>query len=344
MQIFVTGFCKIITLEVQPTDLVLDVMGKVEEKLRIPAHLCPGFRLKRLYCLSFKQERFDEDKSLNFYNVTEDSTLALVFGCSTCPSNQTKKDVIQKADASNDVSDNQADASQEFQNELIKSRTVEMEIEVEIKTKTFKKLEEQKVKLDKKITKLENEQSINTTEYEDRKGRSQQKIKIIEQDIEEAKMTLQKCQKDLANKENRRDIETRGQLLDGQQTGSKNNRIKQEIGNLKRKKIDIEKEQSDLPKKQKVNVNEGLVQHISNMIEDKKKDLECPVCFETAETPIYQCTQCHLVCKDCIPSLKICPECCLEYPKSPFRNRYAEKMGEEIKKLSEERKELLDGV
>ena len=76
---------------------------------------------------------------------------------------------------------------------------------------------------------------------------------------------------------------------------------------LKRKRVHIENEKNDLFKKK--NVNEGLVDFISNTIEEKTKDVSCPVCFETAETPIYMCSMAHLICKNCLPKLKICPEC-----------------------------------
>ena len=132
------------------------------------------------------------------------------------------------------------------------------------------------------------------------------------EEIEKAKIAL-------ANKEKMRDYATRRQLLDSQQTEYENNEIKHELESLTRKKISIEKEQDDLPKMQRV--NEDLMKHITNMIDAKMKDLECPVCFYTAEGFIYQCTGGHLICKECLPSLKLCPECRTEYPKSPFRNR-----------------------
>jgi len=207
--------------------------------------------------------------------------------------------------------------------------------EDEVETQNFQKLEEQKVVLDKQIRSFEMSRNMNTIEYEDRKRRAQQENKIMDQDIEKAKY-------DLANKEIMRSNAASSQLLDSQQTDSRNNEIEEKIGSLKRKKIQIEKEIGDFPKKQKVNA--GLVEYISNTIEEKNKDLECPVCFETAEAPIYQCTEGHLICKKCLPSLKICPECRAKYPKNPFRNRMAEKIVEEIKKLSMERKALLDRI
>jgi len=86
-----------------------------------------------------------------------------------------------------------------------------------------------------------------------------------------------------------------------------------------------------------------LVTHIAEMIVVGRKDLECPVCFSTAEGLIYQCTRGHLICQECLPSLKLCPECRTEYPNSPLRHRIAEKKAEEIKMLYSEWN-TLDGI
>ena len=38
--------------------------------------------------------------------------------------------------------------------------------------------------------------------------------------------------------------------------------------------------------------------------------LKCPVCIKTiSSTPIFQCHNGHIVCKDCHPKLKTCPIC-----------------------------------
>ena len=38
--------------------------------------------------------------------------------------------------------------------------------------------------------------------------------------------------------------------------------------------------------------------------------LECPVCMETIKSmPVYQCTNGHVMCKDCIEKLNNCPIC-----------------------------------
>ena len=38
--------------------------------------------------------------------------------------------------------------------------------------------------------------------------------------------------------------------------------------------------------------------------------LECPVCMDTIKSvPVYQCTNGHVICKDCIEKLNNCPIC-----------------------------------
>jgi len=307
------------------------------ERLKVEVYRGRGWRNSRGSFLSEITGRIITSESEKIYQAEPELVME--------KQNQMIQNVSSVQNNEDDVSsiqNNEDDACQIFQDELLQSMTVEMNQEIEVKTKTFKKLGEQKVELDKQITELEKEQDSNIVEYEKRKEHDQQEEKSMDQEIQKAKFTLKKCQNDLANKERLKEKGTKRQVLDTQQTISKNNKIRQELTTLKRKRLAIVKEQSDLPKKQKV--NEGLLTFISNTIEEKEKDLRCPVCFETAETPIYQCTGGHLICKLCLPSLKICPECRTKYPKTPFRNRFAEKVDEEIEKLSEERKEMLDGI
>ena len=48
-------------------------------------------------------------------------------------------------------------------------------------------------------------------------------------------------------------------------------------------------------------------------IKEKEADLECPVCLETAEAPIFTCQEMHLICANCRPKLSDCPECRVPY-------------------------------
>ena len=73
-------------------------------------------------------------------------------------------------------------------------------------------------------------------------------------------------------------------------------------------------------------------------IKDKEADLECPVCLEIADSPIYSCQESHVICSTCMPKLSSCPECRQSFKGKglPRRHRYAEKSAVELKKLKEE--------
>ena len=44
--------------------------------------------------------------------------------------------------------------------------------------------------------------------------------------------------------------------------------------------------------------------------EEVQDELQCPVCFKVPKTtPVYQCKEGHIHCKDCHPKLKNCPVC-----------------------------------
>ena len=48
----------------------------------------------------------------------------------------------------------------------------------------------------------------------------------------------------------------------------------------------------------------------SDIEEYLRELLECPVCMETIKSvPVYQCTNGHVICKDCIEKLNNCPIC-----------------------------------
>ena len=83
-------------------------------------------------------------------------------------------------------------------------------------------------------------------------------------------------------------------------------------------------------------VDEKLIDFMAKSIEKKEAELECPVCFDIAEVPIFMCQQQHLICASCQPKLTACPECREPYQKPPRRHRYAERDVEELKKMKDE--------
>ena len=86
--------------------------------------------------------------------------------------------------------------------------------------------------------------------------------------------------------------------------------------------------------------NQRLISFLTKSIKEKEADLECPVCMETANVPIFMCQEMHLICSSCRPKVKECPECRMPYQGAPRRHRYAEKTAEELNKLKEELAEL----
>jgi len=59
--------------------------------------------------------------------------------------------------------------------------------------------------------------------------------------------------------------------------------------------------------------------------------LECPICLELPDKPVYQCKNGHLICRACYPKVKICPVCRENLDSNkPLRNLVAEKFLENM--------------
>ena len=94
------------------------------------------------------------------------------------------------------------------------------------------------------------------------------------------------------------------------------------------KKIKIENDKSTYKLKPE---NQKVFDLLTKQIQEKETELECPVCFETVSSPIFMCSEMHLICSSCYPRLKKCPECREKYKKkTPKIHRYAEKSAEEL--------------
>ena len=52
-----------------------------------------------------------------------------------------------------------------------------------------------------------------------------------------------------------------------------------------------------------------LEEFLKKSIKEKELGLECPVCLETADIPIFCCTLQHPICSICRPNVKDCPTC-----------------------------------
>merc|ERR1711913_160210 len=80
---------------------------------------------------------------------------------------------------------------------------------------------------------------------------------------------------------------------------------------------------------------------LASQIQRLETNLECPICTETASTPIYQCTEGHLVCSSCEARVGKCALCRQNCRGLSIRNRYAEKDSEELGRLIAERSRVM---
>ena len=81
-----------------------------------------------------------------------------------------------------------------------------------------------------------------------------------------------------------------------------------------------------------------MVDFLMQSISLKEADLQCPVCLETASSPIYSCPD--VICSSCRPKVKQCPVCRVRYQGQPQRHRFAEKTLEDLVRLQNELAEV----
>merc|ERR1712183_909520 len=91
------------------------------------------------------------------------------------------------------------------------------------------------------------------------------------------------------------------------------------------------------------NINQSLqiLDFITDHIAEKKRDLECPVCTDVSQPPIYMCRDSHLICSICAPKVDRCPTCRATYTKPILRNRTAERNLEDLQKLQNQRDKII---
>jgi len=122
----------------------------------------------------------------------------------------------------------------------------------------------------------------------------------------------------------------------------KRDSIKDQIQDLENKLKETENMIHNLPKidKQNFEPNKEFLSFIDDQINEKEKELECPVCLEVACSPIFMCSDQHLICSTCRPKLSNCPECRVVYRGRQRRHRYAEKTAEELERLKDKKDQV----
>ena len=264
-----------------------------------------------------------------------------------------------------DLTPEMNDTKNKAHNGLEKIIKVKMELEKEIAEKREKYVvHEQKVEdvIDVNATKIK-DLILMLEKFQDGKEQKIKEVKRIDENLStlENRIKELKLKKVEVLKEYKDDDEMIQNYLSKKQTldyhvekememyKEEGDTIKKEIRDLESRKnetnaiIDnLSKEmfntrQSDIP----VEPNNQLLKIIDDEIGEKERRLECPVCLEVAESPIFMCSEQHLICSACRPKLKECPECRQSFEEKSKRHRYAEETSEELVRLKERRRKVL---
>ena len=165
------------------------------------------------------------------------------------------------------------------------------------------------------------------------------RIKTLMNEKEEIQMTLVQEEKKL-----KKNIDKKKRLedfIDKKMKEEKMEQLKIE-GRLLHLKDEMGKTKSKVEIRNDIQMSSTNVQFsnfIVDKIQEKEKELECPVCLVVASPPIFSCAKQHLVCKECRPRLKECPECRAPYLEVQ-RHRYAERSAEELENFKEQKRQL----
>lgn len=202
---------------------------------------------------------------------------------------------------------------------------------------------------------------------EDEIAEHSKKISNIDTDIRETEQRLEQLQLEKVQMISKcESLDKQVQKYEKKKKGLENF-LEEEVKKMKKKNEEIEENLQKLKQKFSKNIEETeklassetvsveeeerkpagmekLLAHLDKSIDRYSTDLECPVCLETVDLPVYQCEESHLICAQCRPKVKECPECRVRYRGPPKRHRYAEKDVEEMKKLIIERDEILNSL
>ena len=125
------------------------------------------------------------------------------------------------------------------------------------------------------------------------------------------------------------------------------NQIKIEHGRFTEMKSNLAKlKGAELLLNKKDNSEDDIVKYesLTQQIVKFEKKLECPVCLETCQAPIFQCQESHIICRTCRDKVKRCPQCLVRFERRKQRNRYAEDDAEELLKLYKERETVCNDI
>jgi len=196
-----------------------------------------------------------------------------------------------------------------------------MSLEVDAKTKEMENLKVQKEMAKEELKHIsseidqlgrfvEQERKI-VSEHEKEETSDQQKIEKLRELLQELEDGLSARQ--IVIVEHQRIVE----MKEAQQ-GKLRAKFKEVEKNVKK----LDEQIAGLPSAS--GYSQDVLSLLDEQIAAKRKELECPVCFEECLPPIYTCSAQHLICANCRPALKECGFCRVPYQQM-LRHRYAER-------------------
>ena len=178
-----------------------------------------------------------------------------------------------------------------------------MRFEVEVKTKEMRNLKLQKQEAVEKVEKISSELEVVRLSI----GKERDSIKLSEEGfrvcLKEAAAVdkkieiLQKKKSDILRekvelREKLKITQTAINIKEEQRTG-----LERRLDEAKLEIQKFEKEIADLPSAP--GYSQEMLTLLETQIATKKKELECPVCFEESAPPIFTCLAQHLICANC---------------------------------------------
>jgi len=318
MQIFVINLeGKILTLDVEPQDIIKTVKMKLQVKISVPHHL---------YRLTFNAKLLMDDKSLDYYNIQKDSNLQTWY-CATVPKDLEVEgpavDWVKVANSAKSKVDEEVGEKKAVYENLLKIKREVVGKANKIKTE-IKQIENAEFKAGQHILLKEGEIRVR-----------EMRILEINEELKEAREEIQVSKRGTVFMINQR--MTRRNELDGLQT-----RIQKLDDEMKKTFIvsgDRNKRNKELEKVNKEKL--ALKKFLDKTIAEKETLLECPVCYQAASPPIYKCAKEHLICSRCLPRVKSkCPTCRAGFNNDEMIFRLAEENYRELLKLKDKLKEF----
>merc|ERR1712156_1356155 len=203
------------------------------------------------------------------------------------------------------------------------------------------KLEELKTKLKSKKAVIKKEKQKND-EFNSEKAKEMKEVMVSLSEVEDARDAKRKETSKLDADIDNLESKLAKLIAEKQNLARESSKTYKAIEKLNKKKERLEKTR-DIEMEAYLEENDNgtlegsaaadtaaMIKFLEQIAAEKEKDLECPICLETAIVPIFSCSESHVICSQCRPKVQRCPECRVLYKGLPRRHRFAEKTAKEL--------------